>query len=80
MMQEGGELTMPDRVSCGSPARTRSLESYWPAESLERKRGPDHGRLRLHFHPFGVLRASAERVNGYAGRHRAARGGYAWQN
>jgi methylenetetrahydrofolate reductase (NADPH) len=38
-------------------------------ESLERKLGPDHGRVRLHLYPFGALTASAEWINDYAARH-----------
>ncbi|KHL26091.1 5,10-methylenetetrahydrofolate reductase [Croceibacterium mercuriale] len=38
-------------------------------ESLERKLGPDHGRVRLHFYPFGALTASADWINDYAARH-----------
>lgn len=38
-------------------------------ESLERKLGPDHGRVRLHFYPFGALTASIEWINDYAARH-----------
>ncbi|WP_347303604.1 methylenetetrahydrofolate reductase [Croceibacterium sp. TMG7-5b_MA50] len=38
-------------------------------ESLERRLGPDHGRVRLHLYPFGALTASAEWINGYAARH-----------
>ena len=38
-------------------------------KSLERQLGPDHGRVRLHFYPFGALTASAEWINDYAARH-----------
>lgn len=29
----------------------------------------DHGRVRLHFYPFGALKASAEWINTYAAKH-----------
>jgi methylenetetrahydrofolate reductase (NADPH) len=34
-------------------------------ESLKKKLGSDHGRVRLHFYPFGALTASAEWINAY---------------
>ena len=37
--------------------------------NLEKKLGPQHGRVRLHFYPFGALTASAEWINGYHAKH-----------
>jgi methylenetetrahydrofolate reductase (NADPH) len=34
-------------------------------ESLKKKLGTEHGRVRLHFYPFGALTASAEWINAY---------------
>jgi methylenetetrahydrofolate reductase (NADPH) len=34
-------------------------------ESLKKKLGSEHGRVRLHFYPFGALTASAEWINAY---------------
>jgi methylenetetrahydrofolate reductase (NADPH) len=39
-------------------------------DSLDRKlTQEEHGRVRLHFYPFGALKASAEWINAYAARH-----------
>ncbi|MXP26156.1 methylenetetrahydrofolate reductase [Altererythrobacter indicus] len=38
-------------------------------ESLERGLTPEHGRVRLHFYPFGSLKASAEWINDYDAKH-----------
>jgi methylenetetrahydrofolate reductase (NADPH) len=39
-------------------------------DSLDRKLSfEEHGRVRLHFYPFGALKASAEWINGYAAKH-----------
>jgi methylenetetrahydrofolate reductase (NADPH) len=37
--------------------------------SLERGLTPRHGRVRLHFYPFGALTAAAEWINTYADEH-----------
>jgi methylenetetrahydrofolate reductase (NADPH) len=37
--------------------------------SLDQKLGADHGRVRLHFYPFGALTASAEWINSYNAKH-----------
>lgn len=37
--------------------------------SLERGLTPQHGRVRLHFYPFGALTAAAEWINAYAAEH-----------
>lgn len=37
--------------------------------SLERGLTPQHGRVRLHFYPFGALTAAAEWINTYADEH-----------
>jgi methylenetetrahydrofolate reductase (NADPH) len=38
--------------------------------SLDQKLNPEeHGRVRLHFYPFGALKASAEWINGYDAKH-----------
>jgi methylenetetrahydrofolate reductase (NADPH) len=38
--------------------------------SLDQKLSPeDHGRVRLHFYPFGALKPSAEWINGYDAKH-----------
>jgi methylenetetrahydrofolate reductase (NADPH) len=38
-------------------------------DSLDRKLNhEEHGRVRLHFYPFGALKASAEWINGYAAK------------
>jgi methylenetetrahydrofolate reductase (NADPH) len=37
--------------------------------SLEEGLTPQHGRVRLHFYPFGALKASAEWINAYASKH-----------
>lgn len=37
--------------------------------SLEKGLTPAHGRVRLHFYPFGALKASTEWVNDYNGKH-----------
>lgn len=40
-------------------------------DSLDRKlNDEEHGRVRLHFYPFGALKASAEWINGYDMKHR----------
>jgi methylenetetrahydrofolate reductase (NADPH) len=39
-------------------------------DSLAKKLGSDHGRVRLHLYPFGALTASAEWVNKYDANHR----------
>ena len=38
-------------------------------ESLDKKLGEKHGRVRLHFYPFGALKASAEWINAYDAKH-----------
>ena len=38
-------------------------------DSLDRKLGDEHGRVRLHFYPFGALTASAEWINKYDAKH-----------
>jgi methylenetetrahydrofolate reductase (NADPH) len=38
-------------------------------ESLEKGLTEQHGRVRLHFYPFGALTASAEWINDYAAKH-----------
>lgn len=38
-------------------------------DSLDRKLSHEHGRVRLHFYPFGALTASAEWINAYAAKH-----------
>lgn len=38
-------------------------------DSLDRKLGAEHGRVRLHFYPFGALTASAEWINAYHAKH-----------
>jgi methylenetetrahydrofolate reductase (NADPH) len=38
-------------------------------DSLGSKLNDSHGRVRLHFYPFGALRASAEWINDYDARH-----------
>jgi methylenetetrahydrofolate reductase (NADPH) len=39
-------------------------------DSLDRKLNQDeHGRVRLHFYPFGALKASAEWINQYDAKH-----------
>ena len=38
-------------------------------ESLEGKLTRKHGRVRLHFYPFGALKACAEWINDYDARH-----------
>lgn len=41
-------------------------------DSLDRKlNDEEHGRVRLHFYPFGALTPTAEWVNAYDARHRA---------
>ena len=37
--------------------------------SLEKKLTDRHGRVRLHFYPFGALKASAEWINEYDAKH-----------
>lgn len=37
--------------------------------SLDKKLGAEHGRVRLHFYPFGALTASAEWINTYNAKH-----------
>jgi methylenetetrahydrofolate reductase (NADPH) len=37
--------------------------------SLEKGLTPQHGRVRLHFYPFGALTAAAEWINTYADEH-----------
>jgi methylenetetrahydrofolate reductase (NADPH) len=37
--------------------------------SLDKKLGAEHGRVRLHFYPFGALTASAEWINTYDAKH-----------
>ncbi|MEN7537771.1 methylenetetrahydrofolate reductase [Aurantiacibacter flavus] len=37
--------------------------------NLEKKLTERHGRVRLHFYPFGALTASAEWINGYDAKH-----------
>ena len=37
--------------------------------SLEKKLTRAHGRVRLHFYPFGALKASAEWINDYDAKH-----------
>lgn len=37
--------------------------------SLEKGLTDKHGRVRLHFYPFGALKASAEWINGYDEKH-----------
>jgi len=37
--------------------------------NLEKKLTERHGRVRLHFYPFGALKASAEWINDYDARH-----------
>jgi len=38
--------------------------------SLDQKlNAEEHGRVRLHFYPFGALKASAEWINGYDAKH-----------
>jgi methylenetetrahydrofolate reductase (NADPH) len=34
-------------------------------DSLDRKLASEHGRVRLHFYPFGALKASADWINAY---------------
>jgi methylenetetrahydrofolate reductase (NADPH) len=42
-------------------------------DSLDRKlNDEEHGRVRLHFYPFGALTPTAEWVNAYDARHRVA--------
>ena len=38
-------------------------------DSLDKKLGDEHGRVRLHFYPFGALTASAEWINKYDAKH-----------
>ena len=39
-------------------------------DSLDRKlNDQEHGRVRLHFYPFGALTASAEWINQYDAKH-----------
>ena len=38
-------------------------------QSLDSKLTERHGRVRLHFYPFGALKASAEWINGYNAKH-----------
>jgi methylenetetrahydrofolate reductase (NADPH) len=39
-------------------------------DSLDKKLSQEeHGRVRLHFYPFGALTASAEWINGYNAKH-----------
>ena len=38
-------------------------------DSLDRKLTDEHGRVRLHFYPFGALRASAEWIRDYDRKH-----------
>lgn len=38
-------------------------------DSLDKKLGTEHGRVRLHFYPFGALTASAEWINQYDAKH-----------
>ena len=38
-------------------------------DSLNSKLGEAHGRVRLHFYPFGALTASAEWINAYHAKH-----------
>jgi methylenetetrahydrofolate reductase (NADPH) len=37
--------------------------------SLDKKLGAEHGRVRLHLYPFGALTASAEWINAYHAKH-----------
>lgn len=37
--------------------------------SLDKKLGAEHGRVRLHLYPFGALTASAEWINDYHAKH-----------
>jgi methylenetetrahydrofolate reductase (NADPH) len=37
--------------------------------SLEKGLTPELGRVRLHFYPFGALKASAEWINDYDAKH-----------
>jgi methylenetetrahydrofolate reductase (NADPH) len=37
--------------------------------ALDKGLGEEHGRVRLHFYPFGALTASAEWINEYAAKH-----------
>jgi methylenetetrahydrofolate reductase (NADPH) len=37
--------------------------------ALEKGLGEEHGRVRLHFYPFGALTASAEWINAYDAKH-----------
>ena len=39
-------------------------------DSLDRKLTDEHGRVRLHFYPFGALTASAEWISKYDAKHR----------
>ena len=68
---------------CGVEASTSVLKKYGISVSnLIGKAGPDklvnslddkltdrHGRVRLHFYPFGALAASAEWINSYNAKH-----------
>ena len=38
-------------------------------DSLDKKLGDEHGRVRLHFYPFGALTASVEWINKYDAKH-----------
>ena len=38
-------------------------------DSLAEKLDERHGRVRLHFYPFGALRAATEWINDYDARH-----------
>lgn len=43
-------------------------------DDFARGLGPEHGRVRLHFYPFGGLRATVEWINAYAEREKARAG------
>ncbi|MFV0644148.1 MAG: methylenetetrahydrofolate reductase [Sphingomonadaceae bacterium] len=38
-------------------------------DALRTGLGPEHGRVRLHFYPFGGLKPTVEWINAYAARH-----------
>lgn len=38
-------------------------------DSIARQLGPEHGRVRLHFYPFGGLARTVEWIDGYTAKH-----------
>ena len=73
-MRERG-IDVPVRLGVPGPAGislTNLIGSAGPdklVNSLEKGLTEKHGRVRLHFYPFGALKASAEWINAYDEKH-----------